>query len=496
MSSLSRTGSTREAEEHNGFTPATTAINTVESMVNGHQHEKQIGFKSVVQVSDDEVSASLGAEESLSGELLKALNSGPTREVKDDMLADECRHWVASVVGDAHNAGVLQEKNFVDSLRDGVILLVLLQKLNNPPVPDSELKLPRRSDGFFARDNVIKFLRLASERFNLTEAELFTDTDLCDGKNDRAVITCLLSVARTAYSNGDVETAPESIVQQKETTHRVKQMALKQQLEEQSKREVKDASMPQEQTPPTSSEGEISKGERTLSEGEEDGRSSSSFVTSATTSNRSSGKCHGGTGLITLLSCSEHSRAEVTNRSSRGGSGKGNDASHGVTRVGTAAPARPRVRIEGRPSGAMSQPQHLTLRGGAQPDGAIASELQSNAKEVAPPPAVGGAIPTRRTAPPTYRPRRWDKVDILFSVTVNAHFAHYPHSQLRFHRLSGSSGEYMVCHGPSGTKRHLCARTQLGKVLVGVQKKRNDLKNVVWTDLSQWLEKRERDHKL
>lgn len=139
-----------------------------------------------------------------------------SRQAVDEVMAEEVREWVAKVIGDKHNAEVLAAPNFVDALRNGVVLHILLQKMTEPPVPDDELVIPKRTTGFFARDNVTSFLVKVKKQFNLRDAQMFNNSDLCDSKDDRQVITCLLSMARIAYSQGCVRIAPTIVMMEKE----------------------------------------------------------------------------------------------------------------------------------------------------------------------------------------------------------------------------------------------------------------------------------------
>ncbi|GET93592.1 hypothetical protein, conserved [Leishmania tarentolae] len=148
------------------------------------------------------------------------LSAAPTRENMDEIIAEEVRDWVAKIVGPAYNQDVLSTPNFIDTLRTGFLLHVLLQKLESPPVSDENLKLPKRTTGFFVRDNVATFLTTAKQRYDLVDAQLFTVSDLVDGKNDRQVVTCLMSIARIAYSSGTIKDAPNIIVYEHEIEQR------------------------------------------------------------------------------------------------------------------------------------------------------------------------------------------------------------------------------------------------------------------------------------
>lgn len=144
------------------------------------------------------------------------LSAAPTRENLDEIMSEEVREWLARMLGDSYNSDVLAMPNFIDALRNGVLLHVLLQKMQEPPVADADLKLPKRTTGFFIRDNVATFLKEAKKRFNLVDAQLFTDSDLVDGKSDRQVVTCLMAMARIAYSAGTIKIAPNIVMYEHE----------------------------------------------------------------------------------------------------------------------------------------------------------------------------------------------------------------------------------------------------------------------------------------
>ncbi|KAG5490647.1 hypothetical protein JKF63_00769 [Porcisia hertigi] len=136
----------------------------------------------------------------------------PTREALDEIMGEEVREWLLKIVGDMYKPSLLSVTNFIDALRSGVLLHVLLQKMEDPPVADEDLKLPKRTSGFFVRDNVDIFLKEAKLRYKLVDAQLFTVSDLVDKKSDRQVVTCLMAMARIAYSTGTIKTAPRTIV--------------------------------------------------------------------------------------------------------------------------------------------------------------------------------------------------------------------------------------------------------------------------------------------
>ncbi|KAG5464342.1 hypothetical protein LSCM1_00524 [Leishmania martiniquensis] len=144
------------------------------------------------------------------------LTAAPTRENLDEVMEEEVREWLGKILGDKFSPNVLSTPNFIDALRSGVLLHVLLQKMESPPVADEDLRLPKRTTGFFIRDNVATFLTEAKTRYQLVDAQLFTVSDLVDGKNDRQVVTCLMSMARIAYSASTIKVAPSIIVYEHE----------------------------------------------------------------------------------------------------------------------------------------------------------------------------------------------------------------------------------------------------------------------------------------
>ncbi|KPI85600.1 hypothetical protein ABL78_5338 [Leptomonas seymouri] len=156
-----------------------------------------------------------------------SLCAPPTQENLDEIMSEEVREWLAKILGETYNRDVLAMANFIDALRNGVLLHVLLQKMEDPPVADAALKLPKRSTGFFIRDNVATFLKEAKNRFHLVDAQLFTDSDLVDGKSDRQVVTCLMAMARIAYSAGTIKLAPSIIMYEREIEQRSAQLTKK-----------------------------------------------------------------------------------------------------------------------------------------------------------------------------------------------------------------------------------------------------------------------------
>lgn len=142
----------------------------------------------------------------------------------DKIMSEEVREWLVQVLGDDFSEEVKSSANVVDSLRNGVLLCVLMQKLKNPSIEKVDIKLPKSSVGFFARENVAKFLQQAAPHFNIRPEVMFTDADLCDSKSDRQVVTCLLSIAGISYRTGG-GAAPAIVLYDKEIEEQAKQVS-------------------------------------------------------------------------------------------------------------------------------------------------------------------------------------------------------------------------------------------------------------------------------
>jgi hypothetical protein len=146
----------------------------------------------------------------------RALTATVSRAKVDEIMCGELRDWLMLVLGDDFNGPVAAASNVVDCLRDGALLTILGQKIRNPNILKADVKLPRSTQGFYARENVSRFLKEARTLFSIRPEVLFTDADLCDRKNDRAVVNCLLAVAAAAYRSGAVQAAPAVVVYDKE----------------------------------------------------------------------------------------------------------------------------------------------------------------------------------------------------------------------------------------------------------------------------------------
>ncbi|AIO02635.1 hypothetical protein LPMP_355040 [Leishmania panamensis] len=212
---LSASRNSQSSAQHSTLEDESEVARASRSLRHINVNEFSMASRTRLEASGDV--AEVAPEPSLvSDQPLSKLSAAPRREDLDEILAEEMREWLAKVVGEKYNADVLTMPNFIDALRSGILLHVLLQKMENPPIADEDLKLPKRTTGFFIRDNVATFLTEAKKRYELVDAQLFTASDLVDGKNDRQVVTCLMSMARIAYGAGTIKIAPNIIVYEHE----------------------------------------------------------------------------------------------------------------------------------------------------------------------------------------------------------------------------------------------------------------------------------------
>ncbi|RNF03058.1 hypothetical protein TraAM80_06064 [Trypanosoma rangeli] len=437
----------------------------------------------------------------------KRLCAGPTRAAVDAIMAEECREWVAKVVGAAYNTEVLREANFVDALRSGVVLLVLLQKLRDPPVPDESLQVPKRTTGFYARDNVVTFLEKAAAAYHLVEAQLFTDSDLCDGKNDRAVVTCLLAIARIAYARGSTKLAPAMIVYEQEIDAKWKNVS-QQQIDELI-REA-EASEVESEEPPAADEGqyvgncavETSTGRLQLT----------SIVYEAPTGMLSAvnakGGEEGGTCEEVPIDLGEGATAPSVPE----------ETMATTTMATMVTTGEPSVDVEGKTIGVVNAAllaktrekkggTVFYLRGGAigknlrelrtapvpvstsKKTPTVSAKLEGQPKPGKP---ESNARKVNLSVVPKYYPRRGDEIDMRLSVILNTHFVHCPHSPIRFRRLSANSGEYVVYHRITGHKRLVLARILQGRLMIR-QSGSITSGAPAWEELRSWLTRYEKE---
>ncbi|KAG8344301.1 Calponin like (CH) domain [Trypanosoma vivax] len=432
-------------------------------------------------------------DDEILGATLKRLNVSVTRDAKNQMMADECRQWVAAVVGDAYNTEVLQMDNFIDALRNGVVLLVLLQKLRNPPVPDSELNVPKRTTGFFARDNVHRFLKQAATMYNLAESELFTDSDLCDGKDDRAVITCLLSIARIAYARGWVDVAPSTVVNELEASVKMKQIAVQEEREE-----------------AVEGKEEMEEEERIQEKGEEEEQEEELLISTPKIVDRLDEELYA-VGCETkseegLLKSVKESSSPVGGRVSievtegvlngiptaeNGNGCDGDDEACGVQVevVSGRSCTKLRKSDQRKRKKICSTPVSLVRERSKSTSITLAKPSVQRQEAM----AVSIEKPVQETSrAPVYRPRRWDKIDILLSAVVNAYFDVHRFSSIRLRRLSGRMGQYMAYHLSKERKQMLHVNIVQGKVMAHTVINGMSTETAEWYELRVWLEWYER----
>ena len=134
----------------------------------------------------------------------------PCKQTAELVMREELREWLVGMVGDyfsfsAAAGGLLNgghrlqsEANVCDSLRDGAVLAVLQQRLRKPNIAAEDIRKPR-TVGFFGRENTSIFINFCRKEFEMRDEMLFTDSDLCDAKNDRLAVNCLLAVAAIVY---------------------------------------------------------------------------------------------------------------------------------------------------------------------------------------------------------------------------------------------------------------------------------------------------------
>ncbi|RNF12222.1 uncharacterized protein Tco025E_06491 [Trypanosoma conorhini] len=427
----------------------------------------------------------------------KRLCSGPTRAAVDAIMAEECREWVAKVVGEAYNAEVLRAANFVDALRSGVVLHVLLQKLRDPPVPEEALHVPKRATGFYARDNVVTFLAKAAAAYQLVEAQLFTDSDLCDGKNDRAVVTCLLAIARIAYTRGSTKLAPAVVIYEQEIDARwrnVSQQQLDDLLREAEEEEVEAETAPTEQPQPApilqeEASAAVANAADPGEGGEQTGKSEESPIeldegatipsapeeaaeTTVATATRIT-NCEPPTDTEEKTTGVAASAVQAATCEKKGGTVfylRGGVIGKDPRKLGPAAAPKSKTTTTTTTTTVPAKPEAEPRLGKAKTD-----VRKVNLSEA-----------------PMYNPRRWDEIDTRLSIVLNTHFVKFPYSQIRFRRLSANPGEYVVYHRLTGHKQLLLARILQGRLMIR-QSSRITSGASNWEELRPWLTRYEEE---
>lgn len=108
----------------------------------------------------------------------------------------EIRNWISEILGYEIPAIDLAE-----SLKDGVILCELINKLVATS-SSSPIRAPSRSKiNFFQMENIDYFIKKARE-CGVPDSESFRSVDLFENKNMNQIYTCLYSLSRNLYKNG------------------------------------------------------------------------------------------------------------------------------------------------------------------------------------------------------------------------------------------------------------------------------------------------------
>ncbi|KAG6610706.1 IQ motif containing GTPase activating protein [Phytophthora cinnamomi] len=124
-------------------------------------------------VSDEKVASSIPGLNSV------AASSGPTAE-------EEAQEWIEAVLGEKFLA------SFADSLKDGVILCTLMNKIQPGLIP----KIQTSTMPFKQMENVSSFVR-ACRTIGVAEFDLFETVDLYNQKNIGQVVQCIHALGRT-----------------------------------------------------------------------------------------------------------------------------------------------------------------------------------------------------------------------------------------------------------------------------------------------------------
>ena len=99
--------------------------------------------------------------------------------------------WMCAVTGES------KDKDFMEWLNDGQILVKLGNKLANKNVTANTSQMP-----FKKMENISNFLKTCRESLSMRENDLFTVPDLYDGKSRVNVINGLIAVSRAAAKAG------------------------------------------------------------------------------------------------------------------------------------------------------------------------------------------------------------------------------------------------------------------------------------------------------
>ncbi|KAL4114016.1 hypothetical protein PRIC2_014935 [Phytophthora ramorum] len=136
----------------------------------------------VAELSEDVDNTSLNGKtvsSSIPGLNSAAASTGPTAE-------EEAQAWIEAVLGESFLTG------FGDSLKDGIMLCTLMNKIKPGLIP----KIQSSSMPFKQMENVTSFVR-ACRSIGVAEFDLFETVDLYNQKNIGQVVHCIHALGRT-----------------------------------------------------------------------------------------------------------------------------------------------------------------------------------------------------------------------------------------------------------------------------------------------------------
>lgn len=109
---------------------------------------------------------------------------------RDTEQEAEAQHWIEAVTGERFPPGW----SFEDSLRDGILLCKLMNKLQ----PGIITKINTSGGDYKMMDNISQFQK-ACVKYGVPDVDLFQTVDLWDKKNIAHVTMTIFAVGRTAY---------------------------------------------------------------------------------------------------------------------------------------------------------------------------------------------------------------------------------------------------------------------------------------------------------
>jgi hypothetical protein len=120
----------------------------------------------------------------------------------DENLAQKTLQWVADVTGESFPTDGGHE-NFIDVLRDGLVLCKLANKLCSGAI--SERKMHTGNIKFKQLENIAFFLIFLENKAGVNKAELFQTVDLCEGQDPNSVLTAITALARKSQQTFGVK---------------------------------------------------------------------------------------------------------------------------------------------------------------------------------------------------------------------------------------------------------------------------------------------------